>query len=70
MAKLDITILGDLKDFLKVNIHREKDGRLHVSQLYLISQIIDQTHMRKAKSKLTPTYVSEILKCNKNEPNV
>jgi len=34
--KLDITILGDVNDFLGVNITKMKDGKLHVSQPYFI----------------------------------
>ena len=34
--KLDITILGNLKDFLSVNILKEADGHIYVSQSHLI----------------------------------
>ena len=30
--KLDLTVLGDLKDFLGVNMTKESDGRMHVSR--------------------------------------
>ena len=34
--KLDLTVLGNLKDFLGVNMTKESDGRMHVSQPHLI----------------------------------
>jgi hypothetical protein len=39
-AKLDITIEGDLQDFLGVNIERRKDGTIHLTQPHLIDQIL------------------------------
>jgi hypothetical protein len=41
-AKLDITVEGNLADFLGINITREKDGTLHLSQPHLIKQIMEQ----------------------------
>ena len=60
-SSLNITILGNIKDFLGVNITRTDDGRLHVSQPHLIQQIIDQVHMKKATPKSTPAKPSAIL---------
>ena len=65
---LNITILGDLKDFLGVNITKLPDSCLHVSQPHLIEQIIDQTHMSKAKPKSTPAKASTILHRQKYLP--
>jgi len=31
-SQLDITILGDIKDFLGVHVSKEDDGHLHISQ--------------------------------------
>ena len=39
-AKLDITIEGDLQDFLGVNIERKADGTIHLTQPHLIDQIL------------------------------
>ena len=35
-SELNITVLGDIKDFLGVNITKEPSGRVHVSQPHLI----------------------------------
>jgi hypothetical protein len=39
-AKLDITITGDLQDFLGVNIERKADRTIHLTQPHLINQIL------------------------------
>jgi hypothetical protein len=42
---LDITIEGDLTDFLGVNIDRhEDDGMIHLTQPHLIHQILKDLH--------------------------
>jgi len=66
--KLDITILGDIKDFLGVHVSKENDGRLHVSQPHLIDQIIDRTFQTNARSKLIPAKSSTILHRHQNLP--
>ena len=35
-SSLDITVLGDIKDFLGVNVSKCNDGRIHISQPQLI----------------------------------
>jgi hypothetical protein len=35
-AGLNITIKGDLQDFLGVNIERKPDGTIHITQPHLI----------------------------------
>ena len=60
-SNLDITILGDIKDFLGVHVSKEDDGRLHISQPHLIDQIIDKTFQSKAKPRWTPARSSSIL---------
>jgi hypothetical protein len=62
-AKLDITIEGDLQDFLGVNIERKEDGTIHLTQPHLIDQILedlrlDQDHV---KEKTTPASSSRLL---------
>ena len=42
MAKLAITVEGDLADFLGVNIDRRDDGTIHLSQPHLIDQILSR----------------------------
>jgi hypothetical protein len=39
-VKLDITVKGDLQDFLGVNIERKADGTIHLTQPHLIDQIL------------------------------
>jgi hypothetical protein len=62
-AKLDITIEGDLQDFLGVNIEQKEDGTIHLTQPHLIDQILedlrlDQDHV---KEKTTPASSSRLL---------
>ena len=68
-AKLDITVLGDLKDFLGVHIAKEDDGRIHISQPHLIQQIIEQTFHSNAKPQRVPAKPSSILRrCSSSPP--
>ena len=39
-ADLDITVEGDLQDFLGINIDRKEDGTIHMTQPHLIDQIL------------------------------
>ena len=39
-AKLNITIEGDLQDFLGINIDRKDNGLIHLTQPHLIDQIL------------------------------
>ncbi len=41
-ANLNITIEGDLQDFLVANISKHKDGSIHLTQPHLIDQILDK----------------------------
>ena len=58
---LNITILGNVNNFLNANIMKLKNDKLHLFQLYLIDQIIEQTHMSKATSKPIPAKLAVIL---------
>ena len=61
MAKLKITVEGDLQDFLGVNIQR-KNGTIHLTQPNLINQILDDLRMNdKTKGKSIPAPSSKIL---------
>ena len=55
-AKLDITIEGDLDDFLGVNIERRKDGLMKLLQQHLMEQMTKDLHLtdEKVKMKSTP----------------
>lgn len=39
-ANLDITVKGDLQDFLGVNIERKDNGTIHPTQPHLIDKIL------------------------------
>jgi hypothetical protein len=48
---LNITIEGDLEDFLGINIDRKEDGTIHLTQPHLIDQILDDLHLNSDKTK-------------------
>ena len=48
-AELDITIKGNLQDFLGVNINRKEDGTVHLTQPHLIDQILKDLKMDQDK---------------------
>lgn len=62
-AKLDITIEGDLADFLGVNIDLKMDGTIHLTQPNLIQQILTDLRLggKEVKPKTTPAASSKLL---------
>jgi hypothetical protein len=62
-AKLDITVEGDVQDFLGVNISKQSDGTVTFTQPHLIDKILEATKMDKPnlKPKDTPAPSSRIL---------
>jgi hypothetical protein len=62
-ANLDITVEGDIKDFLGVNIHKEADGSLVFSQPHLVDKILTATRLDgdSVLAKDTPAASSRIL---------
>jgi hypothetical protein len=70
-AKLDITMEGDIQDFLGVNIQREKDGSITFSQPHLVDKILNAMSMtdKKMKPKDTSYAASKILHRHSNSPN-
>jgi hypothetical protein len=44
-AGLDITVEGDLQDFLGVNIEKKANGTMHLTQPHLIHQILEDLRM-------------------------
>ena len=61
-AKLDITVEGTIEDFLGINIDRQKDGTIKMSQPHLIDQLIgDLKFQENTKSKDTPARSSTLL---------
>lgn len=69
-AKLDITIEGDLTDFLGVNIDRRPDGTINLSQPKLIDQILGDLRMQQdnVSVKATPAASSKRLSRHLDAP--
>ena len=67
-AKLDITKEGDIQDFLGINIERNKNGTIKLSQPHLIDQILKDLKLDgdNVKSKEIPCMTSRILSSGKN----
>ena len=61
-AKLNITVEGDLQDFLGVNINRKEDGTIHLTQPHLVDQILEELGLPdNLKSKPIPATSSKLL---------
>jgi hypothetical protein len=69
--QLDITIEGDLTDFLGVNIDRRPDGTIHLSQTKLIDQILHDVRMdgNNIKTRETPAASSKLLSRHPDSPD-
>jgi hypothetical protein len=68
-AKLDITVEGDIQDFLGVNIERKPFGSVHLTQSHLIDQILEDLKMLDVtKTKTIPSSSSKLLKRHTNSP--
>jgi hypothetical protein len=65
---LNITVEGDLQDFLGINIQREDDGSIYLSQPHLIEQILRALRLdgEAVKEKDTPAKSSVILNAGLN----
>lgn len=69
-AKLDITVEGDLQDFLGINIDRKADGSIELTQPHLVDQILEDLKMGdETKVKTTPAKVSTLLSRHTNSPD-
>jgi hypothetical protein len=70
-ASLDITVEGNLSDFLGVNITKEPDGTYHLTQPHLIDSILKDLRLEgdDTKVKNTPAKSSTILKSHVNSPD-
>ena len=70
-AKLNITIEGDLEDFLGVNIDRKEDGTIHLTQPHLIDSILRDLNLdgKGVNTKATPACSSRILKRHEDSPS-
>ena len=61
-AKLDITIEGDIQDFLGINIERKEDGTVLLTQPHLIDQVIKDLKLPdNTATKSTPAASSKLL---------
>jgi hypothetical protein len=62
-AKLDITVEGDIQDFLGVNIEKHKNGTIQLTQPHLIDAVLDDLRMKNDQvvPKTIPAKSSEIL---------
>jgi Reverse transcriptase (RNA-dependent DNA polymerase) len=62
-AKLDLTVEGDICDFLGVRIARDPDGTVHLTQPHLIDRILKDLRLDKdnVATKQTPAPVSTLL---------
>jgi hypothetical protein len=60
---LDLTVEGDISDFLGVKIDYKDDGTIHLTQPHLIDSILKELHLTRpdTKSKTTPAASSKIL---------
>jgi hypothetical protein len=69
-AKLNITVEGTIKDFIGVNIQRNKDDTITFSQPQLIQKVLKALRMEigKVKSKSIPAASSRILKRHSASP--
>ena len=67
---LQLTIDGDLEDFLGVNIDRTSRGAIHLTQPHLIDSILQDLRLNKGESKCkeTPLKSSTILNKSKDSP--
>ena len=69
-SKLNMTVEGDLKDFLGVNIQRE-DDKFVLTQPQLIDSILKSLRLKKDESapRDTPMLLSKILQKEPESPN-
>ena len=65
---LQLTIEGNLEDFLGVNIDRTSRGAIHLTQPHLIDSILQDLRLKKGESKCkdTPMKSSTILNKSKD----
>ena len=67
---LQLTIEGNIEDFLGVNINRTSIGAINLTQLHLINSIMQDLLLKKGESKCkdTPMKSSTILNKSKDSP--
>jgi Reverse transcriptase (RNA-dependent DNA polymerase) len=69
-AGLDITVEGNLQDFLGVNIERKDDRTIHLTQPHLIDQILEDLKLtgENVTTKSTPAQSSTVLRKHEESP--
>jgi len=67
---LELTVEGDISDFLGINIQHHSDGTVHLTQPHLIDSILEELGLQanSAKSKATPAASSKLLGCHNDAP--
>ncbi len=67
---LELTVKGDISDFLGINIQRHNDGTVHLTQPHLIDSILKELGLQanSAKSKTMPAASSKLLGCHDDVP--
>jgi len=67
---LELTIKGDISDFLGINIQCHKKGMVHLTQPHLIDSILEELGLQanSTKSKATPAAFSKLLGCHDDAP--
>ncbi len=67
-TKLDITVEGNVSDFLGVNIDQKSDGSIHMTQPHLIDRILKDLRLDHpdCSSKETPAKIGQLLKRGTN----
>eukprot|EP00980_Cylindrotheca_fusiformis_P021431 scaffold8293_cov68-Cylindrotheca_fusiformis.AAC.1 len=69
-AGLEITIEGDIQDFLGVNIDRKEDGLIHLTQPHLIDQILEDLKMdENTITRKVPAPSSKLLSRHTDSPD-
>eukprot|EP00980_Cylindrotheca_fusiformis_P011699 scaffold2782_cov88-Cylindrotheca_fusiformis.AAC.2 len=69
-AGLEITIEGDIQDFLGVNIERKDDGSIHLTQPHLIDQILEDLKMgENIITRKVPAPSSKLLSRHTDSPD-
>ena len=69
-AKLNITVEGDIQDFLGVNIERKEDGKISFSQPHLVDKVLEALFLKNKNlnAKDTPAASSRILHRHSDSP--
>jgi len=67
---LDLTVKGDISDFLRVHIQCHQDGTVHLTQPHLINRCLEELGLQSdnAKAKSTPAASSKLLGHHNDAP--